>query len=82
MKRATFRLLYRASGTSGRRTAFLRLGKVFLLINERVYWPLLFYNKMMHRACSLVVSTMFCYALLLTVARSIIGLPSMSGKSK
>src|SRR5256714_7191322 len=34
VKRATFRLLYLASGTSGRRTALLRLGTICLLINQ------------------------------------------------
>src|SRR6266702_4515510 len=32
VKRATFRLLYFASGTSGRRTTFLRLGTICLLV--------------------------------------------------
>src|SRR5260370_40001575 len=36
VKRATFRLLYFASGTSGRRTALLRLGKVCLLIDRLI----------------------------------------------
>src|SRR3989440_13107121 len=34
VKRATFRLLYLASGPSGRRTALLRLGTICLLINQ------------------------------------------------
>lgn len=36
VKRATFRLLYFASGTSGRRTALLRLGKVCLLVDRLI----------------------------------------------
>src|SRR5947209_17708808 len=40
VKRATFRLLYFASGTSGRRTALLRLGTICLLISKR--------NKLLH----------------------------------
>src|SRR2546429_8526534 len=38
VKRATFRLLYFASGTSGRRTTLLRLGTVCLLINEPAWF--------------------------------------------
>src|SRR2546421_5812498 len=38
VKRATFRLLYFASGTSGRRTTLLRLGTVCLLINELAWF--------------------------------------------
>src|SRR5437588_7197490 len=38
VKRATFRLLYFASGTSGRRTTLLRLGTICLLINELVWF--------------------------------------------
>src|SRR6266568_2129323 len=34
VKRATFRLLYFASGTSGRRTTLLRLGTICLLLKE------------------------------------------------
>src|SRR6266704_26972 len=34
IKRATFRFLYLASGTSGRRTTLLRLGKVCLLLTK------------------------------------------------
>src|SRR5215467_554636 len=36
VKRATFRLLYFASGTSGRRTTLLRLGKVCLLVDRLI----------------------------------------------
>src|SRR5579859_5308494 len=39
VKRATLRLLYFGSGTSGRRTTFLRLGTVCLLINKLVKNP-------------------------------------------
>src|SRR5450759_4474479 len=38
VKRATLRLLYFASGTSGRRTTFLRLGTVCLLNNELTWY--------------------------------------------
>src|SRR5881275_489261 len=42
VKRATFRLLYLASGTSGRRTALLRLGTICLLINQGTCFVLIF----------------------------------------
>src|SRR5437764_4342982 len=44
VKRATFRLLYLASGTSGRRTALLRLGTICLLINQGTCF-VLFYSR-------------------------------------
>src|SRR3989440_6588330 len=45
VKRATFRLLYLASGTSGRRTALLRLGTICLLINHGTCFVLFYYRK-------------------------------------
>src|SRR5437868_2263698 len=45
VKRATFRLLYLASGTSGRRTALLRLGTVCLLINQGTCFVLIYSRK-------------------------------------
>src|SRR5712691_2571112 len=49
VKRATFRLLYLASGTSGRRTALLRLGTICLLINQGTCFVLIF--KLFSRGC-------------------------------
>src|SRR2546421_10726177 len=61
VKRATFRLLYFASGTSGRRTALLRLGTICLLISKR--------NKLLNPLTTLMTDYEYLFILLYLIRK-------------